>query len=616
MTTAEITTPVEDTASTAIEATSSLSISKSLVNADDSVVDTAGEMIEYQIQVVNTGTTSLTNVVLDDTMSTGDTLVSVLDRGDDTNPGVLDVGETWVYLVSYSVTQADITSGVDLVNTASITTAEITSPLMDTASSTVENIDVELIEEVLADDLLRTITVLSQNASRISRDAADRLRFTSGRACGNEINQLLRQNPVRFADDSYLVDSRNDALLDEIVRILNECESARFAIDGHTDADGSDEYNITLSLNRVRAVKEALVARGIPAEKLETRGFGESRPVATNETEEGQALNRRVEFTFIDETPIDELLCGARDGQGRGLDASANDRGSFLNGSFNAQRYNCQSRTYVETWSELNVTHSEEDGTMGLLSFGTLRERQANSSLFGQFIEGYVSRYDVASADVEGEVTGVGVHAGLFGAHGMADAIILSYYGSVAAGQHDFKLAAGADVDGNYQYAGVFAGGAIGGKYTTETAEIRPRVGIDLAYGQAIGSQISIPDVDLDIDLASYTRAFAEVGMTRTMNAGSLIFIPRAFCVTNSDERQENSCGAGASLGFETPVEANANAQWDIGFDYEVVDERQTASMSVAHSREVFDGAGVGRSSFNATASGAMEIAQTLEFKW
>ena len=95
----------------------SLTIVKSLTNADDAVVDTAGETIEYTITVDNTGNVDLTSVVLDDAFAGGATLVS----GDD-GDNILETTETWVYSADYTVTQADLNAGAALVNVAAVDT--------------------------------------------------------------------------------------------------------------------------------------------------------------------------------------------------------------------------------------------------------------------------------------------------------------------------------------------------------------------------------------------------------------------------------------------------------------------------------------------------------------
>ncbi len=84
--------------------------------------------------------------------------------------------------------------------------------------------------------------------------------------------------------------------LDELVVILKKYEAANLIIGGHTDSQGTDEYNITLSQKRTESVKTYLMGKGIMESRLTATGYGESTPIATNETSIGRAKNRRVEL--------------------------------------------------------------------------------------------------------------------------------------------------------------------------------------------------------------------------------------------------------------------------------------------------------------------------------
>jgi len=68
---------------------------------------------------------------------------------------------------------------------------------------------------------------------------------------------------------------------------------------GHTDAKGSDSYNLRLSENRAKSVVDYLVSKGVNPKRLKYKGYGKSIPIDTNETEEGRSKNRRVEFKII-----------------------------------------------------------------------------------------------------------------------------------------------------------------------------------------------------------------------------------------------------------------------------------------------------------------------------
>jgi OOP family OmpA-OmpF porin len=87
--------------------------------------------------------------------------------------------------------------------------------------------------------------------------------------------------------------------VDNAVRILNLNPTMKVEIDGHTDGIGSDAYNQPLSEKRAEAVKDALVAAGIEKSRITARGFGKQQPIATNETPEGRAKNRRIKVKIL-----------------------------------------------------------------------------------------------------------------------------------------------------------------------------------------------------------------------------------------------------------------------------------------------------------------------------
>ena len=112
-----------------------------------------------------------------------------------------------------------------------------------------------------------------------------------------EANSLLitLDSGVLFDVDKYDIRPDAEKILNDLAKVLKEAEITAFQIDGHTDSDASDEHNQTLSENRANSVKSYLASQGVNAE-ITTHGYGESRPVATNETAEGKQQNRRVEI--------------------------------------------------------------------------------------------------------------------------------------------------------------------------------------------------------------------------------------------------------------------------------------------------------------------------------
>jgi outer membrane protein OmpA-like peptidoglycan-associated protein len=85
----------------------------------------------------------------------------------------------------------------------------------------------------------------------------------------------------------------------QIVKLLKGDPSLKFEIGGHTDADGDAAKNMTLSQGRADAVKKLLVEQGIEAGRLTAKGYGATKPIDKNDSPEGKANNRRVEFTKV-----------------------------------------------------------------------------------------------------------------------------------------------------------------------------------------------------------------------------------------------------------------------------------------------------------------------------
>ncbi|MEL7120074.1 MAG: OmpA family protein [Bacteroidota bacterium] len=111
-------------------------------------------------------------------------------------------------------------------------------------------------------------------------------------------DEAVRLNNLFFDTDKSVIKKESYPELDRVKLIIVETNT-KILIQGHTDAVGSAQYNQKLSQDRANAVKAYLIKNGVPANLVEAKGFGESNPVADNETEEGKAQNRRVEIKFL-----------------------------------------------------------------------------------------------------------------------------------------------------------------------------------------------------------------------------------------------------------------------------------------------------------------------------
>lgn len=101
---------------------------------------------------------------------------------------------------------------------------------------------------------------------------------------------------VNFDFDKAVIRPQDYAKLDQDVDALKAWGDVEVEVAGHTCSIGTEEYNLGLSQRRAEAVRNYLVSKGVPADRLTVRGYGESRPVASNATREGRAQNRRVEL--------------------------------------------------------------------------------------------------------------------------------------------------------------------------------------------------------------------------------------------------------------------------------------------------------------------------------
>ena len=114
------------------------------------------------------------------------------------------------------------------------------------------------------------------------------------------VEEKIVLNGIRFDFDKSVIKPEFVPVLDEAVDILKKHTNKKVGVEGHTDAIGSDAYNMKLGMRRANAVKKYLVDKGISADMLSTESFGESQPVADNKTKEGRAMNRRVEFKVME----------------------------------------------------------------------------------------------------------------------------------------------------------------------------------------------------------------------------------------------------------------------------------------------------------------------------
>lgn len=114
---------------------------------------------------------------------------------------------------------------------------------------------------------------------------------------GQEITVTMAQD-ILFATDSYSVRPDLAQMLRSVAQNINSYPMSIVYVTGHTDSTGSEAYNQQLSMRRADAVAGVLIGAGVPGNRVQARGMGESQPIASNDTASGRAQNRRVVITI------------------------------------------------------------------------------------------------------------------------------------------------------------------------------------------------------------------------------------------------------------------------------------------------------------------------------
>ncbi|UOG93913.1 MAG: OmpA family protein [Candidatus Thiothrix sulfatifontis] len=118
--------------------------------------------------------------------------------------------------------------------------------------------------------------------------------------CQQQLNDAMAGKTVLFETNKSAIKRDSLALLDSLAGIISDCKTViagrGIQVSGHTDNVGNDAYNQTLSTQRANAVKEYLVKKGVDGALIKSAGFGESQPIASNDTEAERSRNRRIAF--------------------------------------------------------------------------------------------------------------------------------------------------------------------------------------------------------------------------------------------------------------------------------------------------------------------------------
>jgi peptidoglycan-associated lipoprotein len=188
----------------------------------------------------------------------------------------------------FETTVSSMTSRVDGIQTT-----------VEDQGQKIQNLDKKDAE--LAAEIQRTEGLAGQ-AKQVGTDAMTKAEAAEKAARGKVIWKVtLTNNDMRFGADDFTVTPQGAAVLDQFVERVKSFDRMVFVeIQGYTDSAGGEAYNQALGQKRADAVRDYLYEHGIPLNLMSTISFGEKNPIASNQTREGRAQNRRVELLVLE----------------------------------------------------------------------------------------------------------------------------------------------------------------------------------------------------------------------------------------------------------------------------------------------------------------------------
>ena len=186
-----------------------------------------------------------------------------------------------------------LASETDVKYTGSADTNDAQNALIDKAKGLLGSFDMNVVDG---------LTVVETSDSKATTTTANEVTEEVKKAinvCQNKLNATMEGKSIHFQTNAAVIQANSFDLLNEIAEVMSECRdeiSRGVSINGHTDSRGNDAYNMALSLRRANAVKQYLIKQKVDSSLMKSVGHGETSPVASNDTREGQAQNRRITF--------------------------------------------------------------------------------------------------------------------------------------------------------------------------------------------------------------------------------------------------------------------------------------------------------------------------------
>jgi hypothetical protein len=336
----------------------------------------------------------------------------------------------------------------------------------------------------------------------------------------------------------------------------------------------------------------ALVARGIDKNRLVAQGYGGTRLVADNAPQNGPSKYERISFTALKDD--EQEACTNTGKADHAFNATANDKGASMNGSFNREDRRCSDDSWRIVEGSASYSSSGTGIEQLMFEVSIRRERFASDNhVSGHFIGAYGANSTVTSL-AKGSILGFGLNAGLYGANRLGRSVYFDYYLGVAGGRHAFDLdfdrvGGGVNATGSYTYGAVFAGAAVSGEAEALGLNLSPRAGVNLAWspggtGTLRAVRGALADSgDLTIPAVMGARIFAEVTFENLLPEGGseLSFTPRVLCDQAIGD-DSGGCGYGATVEW-SHASNRTGRTYMVGLDLEQVGGTRQGSLSLRY---------------------------------
>ena len=481
------------------------------------------------------------------------------------------------------------------------------------------------LKAILQEDFAQTISNQSRQFASMAKGALDRLQSNGEGSCSAAIELAMTQQPLRFAADGSLA-AGNEPTLDKIADALASCPNAQYQIVGNRLASAQGDADEETAQAQADALRIELVRRGIGNRRLSAVASAVSGPSRSSSA---------AAFVLVagEDRRSAEVVghCGSQQPFDVNGSAQAGKGTLQADGTFKDEAFDCATGERLLTYGNFSVTKNQGLGMQGMLNFGFAREKQHERAITGRFWGGYLNRSNVDAQGATGQITGVGLNGGIYGANDLGNGLFADYYAAGAVGYHSFDLNFGSSIkaNGNYSYIGLFGGAALSAEKTYGNMSIRPRIGVDVGYAVASDAKVTVSDLTFEeqggikLDPTKGFRGYLETSISYDSTKGSkdnsetttsIDFAPRLFCEDGFGGRT-SGCGYGATLSMQS-LNFLSGSSWGFALDIESIGDRNSAAVELSHERKILDGAGVVKTNVGASQEGRPQVSQTLEVKW